>query len=339
METYFKRSAFKRGCYRGLLALILTGASLSTIGQTVFQGNIVKKPSVKISLNAYSFTKPLMDKVRGRGEGMTMFQLMDWAAQHDFDGVDLTGYYFPGYPNLPSDEYINDIKKYAFRLGLDITGTGVRNNFADPDPAKRAADVKHVKEWIDVAVKLGAPVVRIFAGPIPEGYENRRAEIENYMAASMRECAEYGKLRGVLIGVQNHGDFLKTAEQTISLVKKVNSDWFGVIVDSGYFLTEDPYIDIEKTMPYAVNFQLKLSVFGAASKVKIDLPRIMDIMERTNYRGYLPIEILSPAGGNKAKRQATGIAASSEKNSWDPFTVLPAFMKEVKAAQIQKFGK
>src|SRR5215217_7297617 len=187
---------------------------------------------VKTSLNAYSFSKALNDNLRGRGAGMTLFQLLDFAAENNFDAIDLTGYFFPGYPAAPSDSFINAVKRRAHVLGLDISGTGVRNDFANPDPAKRAADVKHVKEWIDVAVKLGAPVVRIFSGVIPEGQENNWDSIANYMAASIKECADYGKLKGVLVGVQNHGDFLKTADETIKLVKLVNSDWFGIIVDT-----------------------------------------------------------------------------------------------------------
>jgi sugar phosphate isomerase/epimerase len=338
---------------------------------------------IKISLNAYSFTKPLLDyaKKRGNGEnGMTVFEFMDWAAEHGFDAVDLTAYFFPGYPEVPSDEYINDLKKHAFELGLDISGTGVRNDFADPDPAKRAADVQHVKNFIDVAVKLGAPVIRVFSGPIPEGYENKWDEIATYMAASLKECADYGQKRGVLVGVQNHGDFLKTADQTIKLVKMVNSPWLGIINDTGYFITEDPYVDIAKCMPYTVNFQLKESVFGAASPIKIDLKRIMKILKDSGYRGYIPIETLSPVGGNKKKKTeslasnagtenaspseggkksggkgnksggksgnterssgksgGSGSERKSERPGYDPFTVVPAFMEKVKAAQKEAF--
>lgn len=293
------------------------------------------EPSIKLSLNAYSFTKPLLDKARGRGEGMSLNQLIDWSAAQGFDAVDLTGYFFPGYPAVPSDQVINEIKRYAFIQGIDISGTGVRNDFANPDPAKRAADVKHVKEWIDVAVKLGAPVIRVFSGTIPPGYENKWDEVAKYMAESLKECAAYGKQRGVLVGIQNHGDFLKTADETIKLVKLVNSDWFGVIVDTGYFITKDPYVDIEKVMPYAVNFQLKESVFGAASTVRIDLPRIMEIVKKSGYRGYMPIETLSAVGGNKNKTQAT---APGVKPAYDPYTVVPAFFKEVKAAQNKAFN-
>src|SRR5215212_7715249 len=164
---------------------------------------------VRTSLNAYSFNTLLTEKIKGTGKGMSLFGLLDFCAQNNFDAVDLTGYFFPAYPKVPDDSLINAVKKRAHVLGLDISGTGVKNDFANPDPAKRAADVKLVKDWIDVAVKLGAPVIRVFAGEIPVGYENRRAEVAKYMAESLKECAEYGKLRGVLVGVQNHGDFCR----------------------------------------------------------------------------------------------------------------------------------
>lgn len=318
---------------------ILLLCETTTFSQSNLEIHRKGPASVKISLNAYSFTKPLLDQAKGRGNGsgMSVFELMDYAAEQGFDAVDLTAYFFPGYPAVPSDEYINNLKRYAFQRGLDISGTGVRNDFADPDPAVRAAGIKHVKEFIDVAAKLGAPVIRVFSGPIPVGYENKWDEIAKYMTECLKECAEYGKLRGVLVGVQNHGDFLKTADQTIKLVKMVNSDWLGVINDTGYFLTDDPYTDIEKVMPYTVNFQLKESVFGAKSDVKIDLKRIMEIMKRSGYRGYMPIETLSPVGGNKNKKN-TSTDNATARPVYDPYTVVPAFMKKVKEAQKEAFN-
>ena len=278
------------------------------------------KSAVKTSLNAFSFAKDL------NSNKMSLFDLIDYCADNGFDAVDITGYYFPDYPSVPTDEFIYNLKKYAFKKGIDISGTGVRNDFADPDPAKRAADVKHVKEWIDVASKLGAPVIRVFAGPIPAGYENRWDEIASYMAASLKECADYGKQRGVLVGVQNHGDFLKTADETIKLVKMVNSDWFGVIVDTGYFITDDPYIDIEKIMPYAVNFQVKESPFGVLSRIRIDMPRLLRIVYNSGYRGYLPIETL---GDKVMKGQPQ---PNFPMRPTEPEKMVPALLKELKTA-------
>src|SRR5437868_782600 len=55
-------------------------------------------PVLKISLNAYSFNKLLNDNIRGRGEGVTLMQLVDFCAKYKFDAIDPTGYFFPGYP-------------------------------------------------------------------------------------------------------------------------------------------------------------------------------------------------------------------------------------------------
>src|SRR5215211_5805395 len=60
---------------------------------------------IKISLQAYSFNKLLNDHTRGRGEGMSLYDLLDFSAKNNFDAVDLTGYYFPGYPKVPADEF------------------------------------------------------------------------------------------------------------------------------------------------------------------------------------------------------------------------------------------
>ena len=288
---------------------------------------------VKTSLNAFSFSKMLnyYNKTQKKDSGMSMLDMLDYCAKQNFDAVDLTGYFFPGLSQVPSDEFINTIKRRAFQLGLDISGTGVRNDFAINDAEKRAADVKHVKEWIDVAVKLGAPVVRVFAGNIPKGLENKWDSIGHYMAAALRECAEYGKQRGVLIGVQNHGDFLKTAEDCIKLLKMVDSDWCGLIVDTGYFISDDPYVDIAKVMPYAVNFQVKESPFGVLSRVHIDMKRLIKIVHDSGYRGYLPIETL----GDKVKKGEP--MPDVPFRPYEPFKQVSVLLQELRAAIQQEY--
>src|SRR5262245_53411390 len=168
-------------------------------------------PKLKVALNAYSFSKDLNDHVKGRGAGISLFDLLDFCAEHNFDAIDATGYFFPGYPKVPEDSYINDFKRKAFQLGLDISGTGVRNNFTNPDAASRAADVQHIKEWVEVAAKLGAPVLRVFVDTqkkdttwdqIAKGHT--WDEVAAWITANLKECAEHGKKYGVIIGVQNH---------------------------------------------------------------------------------------------------------------------------------------
>ena len=126
-----------------------------------------REPGVRLrlALNAYSFDKPL------RAGIMTLHDVVTFCAQHRVDALDATGYYFPGYPAVPPDDYISNLKRHAFLNAVQLSGTGVRNDFATADAAVRADSVKLIKGWIVVAQKLGAPVIRVFSGPVrPAGF-------------------------------------------------------------------------------------------------------------------------------------------------------------------------
>src|SRR5687767_2969206 len=116
---------------RGFLKTMATIPALTTSGMLLSSSSAAAadKPfqnaghKLKISLNAYSFNIPLRDG------SMTLDDMLEFCAGTAIQAVDLTGYYFPGYPAVPSDDYLYHIKRKAFRLGLDISGTGVRNDF------------------------------------------------------------------------------------------------------------------------------------------------------------------------------------------------------------------
>jgi sugar phosphate isomerase/epimerase len=281
--------------------------------------------TLKTSLNAYSFNKMLNDNLKNRGPGITLLQVMAFAAKCKFDGFDATGYYFPGYPEVPSESYIKELKKTASDLGLGISGSGVRDNLTTADKAVRAAAITHIKEWVEVAAKIGAPVLRVFAdtqmramtwGDVAKGYT--RDQVGTWIADALRQCADHGKQYGVCIGVQNHGDFLQTGDQLMALIAAVGSDYCRPIVDTGYFKTKDPYVDMEIVAPHAVNWQIKQSPFGEESDIATDLNRLLRIVRNSGYHGYLPIECLSPKG-----------------KPYDPYTIVPAFLKKLQDAIAQ----
>lgn len=281
------------------------------LGAIQLNGKSVKNfpTRLKTSLNAYSFNKPLTSGA------MNLDQLIEFCAQNQIDAVDLTAYYFPGYPEVPSDEYLYHIKQKAFLMGVEISGTGVRNDFTDPDPVKLKASIELVKKWIVAAEKMGAPVIRVFTGAADlRGLT--RPEAVNILVSSLNECVAFGKAHGVVVAIQNHHDFVKTAAETIEILERVNSEWFGLILDIGSFRT-DPYREIAQTIPYAVNWQLKENLYVAGKEQKTDLDRLMKIIWESGYRGYLPIETLGEG---------------------DPGVKVPIFLKEVKDA-MRKIGQ
>jgi sugar phosphate isomerase/epimerase len=329
MSNRFNRRGFIKSA--SLLPLSAAGVSLGV--STANAIDPIKRAggsALKVSCNAYSFAKLLNSQLQGRGAGISLFDLAEFCAKQNFDGIDVTGYYFPGYekngPGVPTDKYIFELKRRAFDLGLGISGTGVGNNFTVADKSARALDVQRIKNWAEVAGKLGAPVLRVFADTqmraqtwqtVSKGAT--RDQVEEWIAADIRGCADHAAKFGVIIGVQNHGDFLKTADDLISLLKRIDSPWCGAIVDTGYFKAADPYVEMAKAAPYAVNWQIKQSPLGveAEEASPTDLKRLLRVVRESGYRGYLPIETLSPRGGG---------------GDYDPFKVVPKFLAQLRDA-------
>ncbi len=297
----------RRNFLKALMGSALITFIILLSSQTTKSQQKIERPGgskLKISLNSYSFNEPL------RNGSITLSTLLDICAINGFDAVDLTGYYFPGYPAVPPDDFIYALKKKAFLLGIDISGTGVRNDFTNPDENKRKEDILLVKKWIEVAEKLGAPVIRIFSGTqIPAGFTWEKVML--WMVKDIKECVAYGKQHGVIVAIQNHNDFIKTADQAQKIIEAVNSDWFGLVLDIGSYRSGDPFKQIEQTVKYAVNWQLKENMYVNGAEVKTDLNKVIAIIKASGYRGYVPIETLG-AG--------------------DPAIKVPQFLGEVRKA-------
>jgi sugar phosphate isomerase/epimerase len=263
-----------------------------------------KAPSkrLKISLNAYSFNAPLM------AGSSTVEDMMDFCVEHGIEGLDLTAYYLPGYPNVPSDDYLFKLKRKCHQIGLELSGTGCRNDFVFADKSARDREIQLVKNWVDATAKLGAPVLRVFAGKseLP-GYSLQ--QISHWVVDSLKECTEYASKKGVIIGIQNHHDFIKTADQVIEIIERVNSPWCGLILDVGSFRDKDAYSEIKKAIPYAINWQLKETIFSGKTEFPIDLKKTFEIIKESTYRGYIPIETLRKG---------------------DPTIIVPEFLAQVK---------
>jgi sugar phosphate isomerase/epimerase len=274
----------------------LAAAPLPALEQIQRTGGAILKPA----LNIYSFLEALNENKQNPAKGIDLFGVCDFCARLNLEAMDMTGYFFPEYPKVPTDAFISRVKRYAHARGVVINGTGIRNDFSVADKAVRAAGVQLTKDWIEVAARLGATVIRVFAGPQNPIKDWRvasagapRGEVEKWMADDLRACAEYGEKFGVLVGVQNHGDFLNTGAEHLSLLRRVDHPCCGALVDTGKFLTADPYADIALITPYAVGWQIKETMGSDLKSPRADFKRLMQIIAAGGYRGFVPIETLS----------------------------------------------
>lgn len=252
-------------------------------------------PHLKLSLNAYSFNQPLQNG------SMSLDGLLDFCAGLAFDAVDPTAYYFPDYPKVPEDAFLYDFKRKAYERGLSISGTGVRNDFTQADAVKRKADLQLIEDWAIAAVKMGAPSLRVFAGKVVED-RNAWKKTRQQVVDGLRQSADIGAKHGIMINLQNHYEFLKTADEVEEILHEVDHPWLGLMLDIGSLRTH-PYEEIRQLAPYARSWQVKEEVYVEGEPEKTDIIRIVSIAREANYRGYFPLETLGE-GDPKIKVKA-----------------------------------
>lgn len=271
-RRFFLHSALATGA--GALANAGSASAIDPIRR-------IGRPHMRLSLAAYSYRRFL----NLRNPTMTLDQFIDAAARMPLDAVELTSYYF----RETSARHLAALKGRCTRLGLDVSGSAVGNDFCVAEAGQLKKQIAHVNQWIEYTSRLGGKTLRIFAGRVPRGEkeENARRRCVEAIGHVCEHAAQYG----IFVALENHGGITATADQVLAIVRAVRSEWFGVNLDTGNFRTADPYADMARIAPYAVNVQLKTEIQRAGKqKEAADMRRLVQMLRKVNYRGYIALE-------------------------------------------------
>jgi sugar phosphate isomerase/epimerase len=265
--------------------LTASGLSLPSVARAI---EPIRRPSgssrLKLSIAAYSYRQYLNLTAKPK-PSMTLPEFIDQSSAMGVDAVELTAYYFP--ETTPA--YLNALKGQCTRLGLDVSGTAIGNNFCVTDSEKLKDELTKTKAWIEHTARLGGKTMRIFAGNLARGDSEEKARAR--CVASIQEACDHAAKYGVYLALENHGGITATPEQILAIVQAVKHDWFGVNLDTGNFRTADPYADLAKLAPYAVVAQIKTDIAPKGSPMEpADLKKVIGILRDANYRGYVALE-------------------------------------------------
>ncbi len=236
---------------------------------------------MKIGCCAYSYRQYLLS---GK---MNLKEFIDTAVEIEVDGVELTSYYFPS----TKLNYLNEIKQYCFKKGIDISGAAIRSKLTLADKNERQEQIKLVKKWLRYAMILGAPELRVFAGITPDGYTDQQAF--EWAVASLKECVPFAAKHGVIMALENHGGITRTSSQVIQLIEAVNSKWLRVNLDTGNYGLDpnvDPYESMKRVAHLAVTAHHKVSMKTLNGHIPVDINKVVKILKNSDYKGYLNIE-------------------------------------------------
>ncbi len=199
--------------------------------------------------------------------------------------------------------YLRELKCTLIRKGLPLSYIGISNNFGVPT-AQHPEQIARIKQWIDVAVFMSCPLVRVFAAYVPDDCEDEET-LWPPMIEAFKEVAEYGYESGILVGLQNHNhnNVTRDGKAVLRALNGVNHPYFTHILDTGQYAGSpgasghrgtphpdyDCYASIEQTAPYAVYVRTKFYRIDTGVEEWLDYPRVLDILRRVGYNGCLSV--------------------------------------------------
>ena len=198
-------------------------------------------------------------------------------------GVEITD----GHMAAMDTDYLSRVKKAAVDLQLVISGLTVSNDFGKTSKEENDRELELVRNRIELAAQLGAPILRVFAGWPVQDKEQQWAPMVEYMRAACGLAEKHG----VVLAVENHnhGGFLQTFADVDRLLKDVDSEWLRLNLDTGNYI--DGFPSIEPGMGSTVHVHAKmLKVNADGSEADLDYVRIADVLRRAGYRGFVSVE-------------------------------------------------
>jgi sugar phosphate isomerase/epimerase len=227
---------------------------------------------------------------------MDDLKFIELCAMLELDGVDFN---MSSFASLDKD-HLKKIKKACLEHGLTIACVGVSNDFGRPANEQETV-MKQVREGIETAQFLGAPVARLFAGNVKPG--TKREDVWKRTVEGLKQSAAYGEKLGVMVGLQNHNHngISSTGDDVLALLKEVDHPWCAHVLDTGQYLgspgasgaqpddakTHDVYKSIERTAPKAVFVRAKLYRIGSGKEEWLDYERIFKTLRGVKYNGFV----------------------------------------------------
>ncbi|MBK1879572.1 sugar phosphate isomerase/epimerase family protein [Pelagicoccus mobilis] len=205
-------------------------------------------------------------------------------------------------------EYVNQfyMKDYSAKMIDELarvsSGEGVDNvlimcdregRLGDPDDAKRTQAIENHLRWLEMAAALGCGAIRVNAAS--EG----QFDVQLKLAADgLRRLSEIADTYGLNVIVENHGGLSSNGAWLAAVMRLVDHPRCGTLPDFGNFKINretgeeyDRYLGTEQIMPFAKGVSAKTHAFNPEGFERdMDYLRLMDIVKRSGYRGYIGIE-------------------------------------------------
>lgn len=215
---------------------------------------------IRFGFSSYSFHAKL------RTGEMTLLDVIDWVADSEGEHLELAVLSDDAaspIPNIASDPaFVDAVRERADSAGVVLSNMAISADFFTSDAAALGERVQRVKDYVDLAGRLGIRQLRHDVVPHPghDGDDTPLFEqaLPSIVAAS-KEIAQYAAGHGITTSVENHGFFVQSADRIRRIIHAVDEPNFRTTLDVGNFVCvdEDPTVSVAQNLPYAMVVHVK----------------------------------------------------------------------------------
>ena len=214
---------------------------------------------MKLGISSYC-----LDREMEQGK-MTLHEVIDWAAKMGAECMELVpfAFRFDDKDTWKIDtQAVAQVKKQARDAGIELVNYSVLADFCKEGEALEK-EIRRIEHEIDIAAELELARMRHDGSGFrrPQG-ENTLGDFERWMpvmAESAKRLTEYAKSRGVMTLIENHGFFANGCDRVERILRCVNDDNYGLLLDTGNVVCvdEDPTVAAQQLSPITRMVHLK----------------------------------------------------------------------------------
>ena len=170
-----------------------------------------------------------------------------------------------------------------------------QGDLASSNKNERLQAIDNHKRWIDLSAEIGCKTMRVNL--------NGEKDLNKWTKNSVKSLTALNKYNeNINVVVENHGGLSSSGKYLSNVMSKVKLENCGTLPDFGNFCMNgspwgnctqmyDKYLGTEELMPYAHAVSAKSYDFDdEGNETSIDYERMMEIVKRSGYQGYVGIE-------------------------------------------------
>jgi sugar phosphate isomerase/epimerase len=250
-------------------------------------------PLERLAVASWSFRDHLdLPENRAKKSHSALVPLTDFATmvaeRYKIHNVELLGQHMPS----TTPAYLKELRAAVERAGSRVVNVpaGGEASLYDPDTRKRAAAVEDGKKWVDVAIALNSPSVRLNIS----GVRGVKPDVA-LTAEGLAAIARYGASKNVIVNLENDDPDTEDAFFIVKVIDQVNSPWLRALPDfCNSMLKGDPklnYDAVQAMFQRAYNIaHLKDSEVDNGKVYRVDVEKTFAIAKASGYKGYYSVE-------------------------------------------------